>query len=113
VRLKGQGHKLTGMQRGDAVINIHIAPHDDFTVDGFDLHTVLPVTIENAVLGTDARIDGPNGPLTVTIARRGPDPTNRSALRVRDCPMARVARAIWWSNCALSCGKSPTIRSRI
>lgn len=67
VRLKGQGHKLTGMQRGDAVVNIHIAPHADFTVDGFDLHTVLPVTIENAVLGTDARIDGPNGPLTVTV----------------------------------------------
>jgi DnaJ-class molecular chaperone len=67
IRLKGQGHKLTGMQRGDAVINIHIAPHDDFTVDGFDLHTVLPLTIENAVLGTDQRIDGPNGPLTVTV----------------------------------------------
>jgi curved DNA-binding protein CbpA len=67
VRLKGQGHKLVGMQRGDAVISIHIAAHEDFTVDGFDLHTVLPVTIENAVLGTDARIDGPNGPLTVTI----------------------------------------------
>jgi curved DNA-binding protein CbpA len=67
VRLKGQGHKLAGMQRGDAVVNIHIAPHADFTVDGFDLHTVLPVTIENAVLGTDARIDGPNGPLTVTV----------------------------------------------
>jgi DnaJ-class molecular chaperone len=67
VRLKGQGHKLVGMQRGDAVISIHIAPHEDFTVDGFDLHTVLPVTIENAVLGTDARIDGPNGPLTVTV----------------------------------------------
>lgn len=67
VRLKGQGHKLTGMQRGDAVISIHIAPHEDFTVDGFDIHTVLPLTIENAVLGTDARIDGPSGPMTVTV----------------------------------------------
>jgi DnaJ-class molecular chaperone len=80
VRLKGQGHKLVGMQRGDAVISIHIAAHDDFTVDGFDLHTVLPVTIENAVLGTDARIDGPNGPLTVTIpAWSGSDKTIRFA----------------------------------
>jgi DnaJ-class molecular chaperone len=80
VRLKGQGHKLTGMQRGDAVINIHIAPHEDFTVDGFDLHTVLPVTIENAVLGTDARIDGPNGPLTVTVpAWSGSDKSIRFA----------------------------------
>lgn len=67
VRLKGQGHKLTGMQRGDAVINVHIAPDPHFTVDGFDIHTVLPVTIENAVLGTDAKIDGPNGPLSLTV----------------------------------------------
>ncbi len=78
VRLKGQGHKLTGMQRGDAVINIHIAPDERFTVNGFDVHTVLPVTIENAVLGSEARIDGPNGPVTVTVpAWSGSDKTIR------------------------------------
>jgi len=78
VRLKGQGHKLTGMQRGDAVINIHIAPDERFTVSGFDLHTVLPVTIENAVLGTDARIEGPRGPINVTVpAWSGSDKTIR------------------------------------
>ncbi len=42
MRLKGQGYKLPNMQRGDAVISIHIAPDPRFTVDGFDLHTVLP-----------------------------------------------------------------------
>ncbi len=67
VRLKGQGHKLAGMQRGDAIINIHIAPDTRFTVSGFDLHTVLPVTIENAVLGTEARIEGPQGAVNVTV----------------------------------------------
>ncbi|WP_431321592.1 DnaJ C-terminal domain-containing protein [Rhizobium sp. YTU87027] len=78
VRLKGQGHKLTGMQRGDAVINIHIAPDERFTVNGFDLHTVLPVTIENAVLGSEALIDGPNGSVTVTVpAWSGSDKTIR------------------------------------
>ncbi|MDQ0559502.1 DnaJ-class molecular chaperone [Rhizobium mesoamericanum] len=78
LRLKGQGHKLTGMQRGDAVINIHIAPDERFTVNGFDLHVVLPVTIENAVLGSEARIDGPNGPVTVTVpAWSGSDKTIR------------------------------------
>lgn len=78
VRLKGQGFKLPGMQRGDAVINIRIAPDSRFTVDGFDLHAVLPLSIENAVLGTEARIDGPNGPLNVTIpAWSGSDKTVR------------------------------------
>ncbi|MBB3915201.1 DnaJ C-terminal domain-containing protein [Rhizobium fabae] len=78
VRLKGQGFKLPGMQRGDAVVNIRIAPDPRFTVDGFDLHAVLPLSIENAVLGTEARIDGPNGPLNVTIpAWSGSDKTIR------------------------------------
>jgi DnaJ-class molecular chaperone len=78
VRLKGQGYKLPNMQRGDAVVSIHIAPDARFTVDGFDLHTVLPVTIENAVLGTEARIDGPNGPVDVAVpAWSGSDKTIR------------------------------------
>ncbi|MDC9832502.1 J domain-containing protein [Rhizobium binxianense] len=78
IRLKGQGFKLPGMQRGDAVINIRIAADPRFTVDGFDLHAVLPLSIENAVLGTEARIDGPSGPLNVTIpAWSGSDKTIR------------------------------------
>ncbi|KRB49949.1 molecular chaperone DnaJ [Rhizobium sp. Root708] len=80
VRLKGQGHKLTGMQRGDALVNVHIAPDARFKVDGFDLHAVLPVTIENAVLGTDAEIEGPNGPIKITVpAWSGSDKTIRLA----------------------------------
>ncbi|ANM09452.1 MULTISPECIES: J domain-containing protein [unclassified Rhizobium] len=76
LRLKGQGFKLPGMQRGDAVINIRIAPDPRFTVDGFDLHAVLPLSIENAVLGTEARIEGLSGPLNVTIpAWSGSDKT--------------------------------------
>ncbi|MBY5549546.1 J domain-containing protein [Rhizobium leguminosarum] len=78
IRLKGQGFKLPGMQRGDAVINIRIAADPRFTVDGFDLHAVLPLSIENAVLGTEARIEGPSGPLNVTIpAWSGSDKTIR------------------------------------
>ncbi|WP_222402892.1 J domain-containing protein [Rhizobium leguminosarum] len=78
IRLKGQGFKLPGMQRGDAVINIRIAADPRFTVDGFDLHVVLPLSIENAVLGTEARIEGPSGPLNVTIpAWSGSDKTIR------------------------------------
>ncbi|MBX5135858.1 J domain-containing protein [Rhizobium lentis] len=76
IRLKGQGFKLPGMQRGDAVVNIRIAPDPRFTVDGFDLHAVLPISIENAVLGTEARIEGPAGPLDITVpAWSGSDKT--------------------------------------
>ena len=78
IRLKGQGLKLPNMQRGDAVIGVHIAADHRFTVHGFDLHTVLPVTIENAVLGTETEIEGPGGRLKVTVpAWSGSDKTIR------------------------------------
>ncbi|MEZ2129324.1 MULTISPECIES: DnaJ C-terminal domain-containing protein [unclassified Sinorhizobium] len=67
VRLKGQGLKLQGMQRGDVVITVHIAPHERFTVKGFDIHTILPVTIENAVLGWETSVEGPAGAVRVTV----------------------------------------------
>ncbi len=80
IRLKGQGFKLPGMQRGDAVVNIRIAPDSRFTVDGFDLHAVLPLSIENAVLGTEASIDGPSGPMNITVPTwSGSDKTIRIA----------------------------------
>lgn len=78
VRLKGQGLKLQGMQRGDVVITVHMAPHERFTVKGFDIHTILPVTIENAVLGCETSVEGPAGAVRVTVpAWSGSDHTIR------------------------------------
>lgn len=67
VRLKGQGLKLQGMSRGDVTVTIRVAKNDKFAVDGFDLKTVLPITLENAVLGCEAEVNTPSGPLTITI----------------------------------------------
>lgn len=67
VRLKGQGLKLQGMGRGDVAVTVRVAKNEKFTVDGYDLKTVLPITLENAVLGCEAQVETPNGPLTVTI----------------------------------------------
>jgi DnaJ-class molecular chaperone len=67
VRLKGQGLKLQGMSRGDVAVTVRVAKNEKFVVDGYDLKTVLPITLENAVLGCEAQVETPNGPLTVTI----------------------------------------------
>ncbi len=67
VRLKGQGLKLQGMGRGDVTVTIRVAKNEKFAVDGFDLKTVLPITLENAVLGCEAEVDTPNGPLAISI----------------------------------------------
>ena len=67
VHLKGQGLKLQGMLRGDVAVTVHLVPHERFTVKGFDLHTALPVTIENAVLGCEAAVEGLSGRVSVTV----------------------------------------------
>lgn len=67
VRLKGQGLKLQGMGRGDVAVTLRVAKNEKFTVDGYDLKTVLPITLEDAVLGCEASVETPNGPLSVTI----------------------------------------------
>ena len=67
VRLKGQGLKLQGMGRGDVAVTVRVAKDEKFTVDGYDLKTVLPITLEDAVLGCDAKVEAPNGPLDITV----------------------------------------------
>ncbi|MFC3072136.1 DnaJ C-terminal domain-containing protein [Shinella pollutisoli] len=66
IRLREQGHRIEKLKRGDAVVTVRVAP-GPFRVDGFDLRTDLPITIENAVLGCEATIDGPLGPVAVTV----------------------------------------------
>jgi DnaJ-class molecular chaperone len=66
IRLKEAGHRIENLKRGDAVLTLRVAP-GRFRVDGFDLKIDLPITIENAVLGCETTIDGPLGPLAVTV----------------------------------------------
>lgn len=68
VRLKNQGLKFQGLQRGDVAVTIKVAKAERFLVDQFDIRTVLPITLENAVLGCESQVEGPDGtmvPLTV------------------------------------------------
>ncbi|WP_374828286.1 DnaJ C-terminal domain-containing protein [Mycoplana dimorpha] len=67
IRLKEQGHRIQDLKRGDAVVTVRVAP-GPFRVDGNDLRTCLPVTIENAVLGCETTVLGPDGEdLPVTV----------------------------------------------
>ena len=61
VRLKAQGLKFQGLQRGDVLVTIRVLKAERFVVDQFDLRTVLPITLENAVLGCETQIEGPDG----------------------------------------------------
>ncbi len=68
VRLKNQGLKFQGLQRGDVAVTIKVLKAERFLVDQFDIRTVLPITLENAVLGYESHVEGPDGtmvPVTV------------------------------------------------
>jgi DnaJ-class molecular chaperone len=75
IRLREAGHRLENLKRGDAIVTVRVAP-GRFRVDGFDLKVDLPITIENAVLGCETTIEGPLGPLAVSVpAWSGSDQT--------------------------------------
>jgi DnaJ-class molecular chaperone len=67
LHLKGQGLKLQGMLRGDVAVTVHLSTDGRFTLDGSDVRTILPVTIENAVLGCETTVEGLNGPVRITV----------------------------------------------
>ncbi len=67
VRLEGKGLKIPGMLTGDVLASLRVMRTGACTVDGYDIHTVLKLPLEDAVLGCDTTIEGPSGPVQVSI----------------------------------------------
>jgi len=66
-RLSGKGLKVPNMQTGDVLVTLRVLKSPTFSVDGYDIHCVAPVKLEDAVLGCETTIEGPRGPLTFTV----------------------------------------------
>ena len=68
IRLAGQGGRGSGgAPAGDLFLNVRIAPHPRYRVDGRDLHVDLPLTPWEAALGASVAIDTPGGKATVKV----------------------------------------------
>jgi DnaJ-class molecular chaperone len=81
LRLRGQGEAgRNGGAAGDALIEIHVAPHPVFRRDGRDIRMDLPVSVPEAVLGGAIEAPTPSGPVRVRIPA-GSD--SRTELRLR------------------------------
>ena len=81
LRLKGKGGPgFGGGPAGDALIEVHVAPHPWFRRDGEDIHMELPVSLSEAVLGARVPVATVTGPVTMTIPK-GSDTGTRLRLR--------------------------------
>ena len=70
IRLKGQGGPAMGDAKpGDALIEIRVAPHGDFTRRGFDIHLDLPVSLPEAVQGAKITVPTVHGAVTMTVPK--------------------------------------------
>jgi DnaJ-class molecular chaperone len=68
LRLKGQGGPGSGgAPDGDALIEVQIGPHPDFRRVGRDIHSELPVSLPEAVLGASITVATVHGPVALRV----------------------------------------------
>lgn len=81
IRLRGQGMPGIGDGApGDALVEIVVAPHPLFRREGDDIIVDLPVTLQEAVLGTTLEVPTIKGPVRLTIP---PNSGTGTRLRLR------------------------------
>jgi DnaJ-class molecular chaperone len=90
LRLRGKGSPgIGGGETGDALIEVHIAPHSLFKRDGDNIRIELPVSLAEAVLGARIAVPTVTGPVTMTIPK-GSD--TGTVLRLRGKGIQRRAK---------------------
>lgn len=81
LRLRGKGGPGFGDgPAGDALIEVHVAPHPLFRRDGDNILVELPVSLAEAVLGARVPVPTVTGPVTMTIPK-GSDTGRQLRLR--------------------------------
>jgi DnaJ-class molecular chaperone len=81
LRLRGKGGPgFGGGTAGDALIEVHVAPHPVFRRDGDNVLLELPVSLSEAVLGARVSVPTVTGPVTMTIPK-GSDSGRQLRLR--------------------------------
>jgi DnaJ-class molecular chaperone len=70
LRLRGKGGPgFGGGAAGDALIEVHVAPHPLFRRDGDDVKIELPVSLAEAALGARVMVPTVTGPVAMTIPK--------------------------------------------
>lgn len=68
IRLRGKGAPgMGGGPAGDAYLTLRVEPHPDFRREGDDIHVILPITLDEAVLGGKVDVPTIDGPVKMSI----------------------------------------------
>ncbi|MEX0300339.1 MAG: DnaJ C-terminal domain-containing protein [Kordiimonas sp.] len=82
IRLAKQGGPgIGGAPKGDALVEIQVAPHPYYKREGNDILLDLPISLSEAVLGGDIQVPTPSGKLTIRIPRNA---SSGKRLRLKD-----------------------------
>jgi curved DNA-binding protein len=92
LRLAGQGEpRIGGAPPGDLFLKLRLQPHPRYRVSGDDLEMDLPLWPWQAVLGTEVRLETPDGPVSLKVPP-GTPAGRRFRLRNRGLPQRGGAR---------------------
>ena len=68
MRLAGKGEEGPG-GAGDAIVTLEVQSHRFFTREGDDIRIDLPISLSEAVLGSQIRAPTPDGPVMLTVPK--------------------------------------------
>ncbi len=91
MRLRGKGGPGIGQgPTGDALVTISVRPHLIFARDGDDIEIDLPITLDEAVLGTKVEVPTISGAVSMTIPK-GVSSGHRLRLKGKGIPTGKGA----------------------
>ena len=77
LRMKGQGKSVNGeVSKGDAIIDITVENHDYFNRKDNDIYVEIPISIQEAILGTSILVPTIHGNVTLKVPAKSNNGTN-------------------------------------
>jgi DnaJ-class molecular chaperone len=87
LRLKGQGLPGANGKMGDALVQISVLPNPNFQREGYAILSTVPVSLGEALNGTNVRIETVDGPVELRIPQWA---KNGSKLRLRGKGVSKI-----------------------
>ena len=88
VRIRGRGQQVNG-RAGDLYIITRVQPHPYFRREDMDIYLDVPISFDEAMLGTKIEVPTLDGPVQLTLP---PGTSSHTKLRIKDRGIHRGAK---------------------